>query len=274
MDVANFVKTALKLTAESQADSRPLGCLSFLLRDFDYPYTDGRRDEEVNWQERLAAAEEDLNRFPDVALLAESFRSVRLSWLCHPGQQVEQRRAAELKTGDVRPLFMQLLDEHVWSSFESGSSGFPFPSRSVFNDAPLTVNNLVAYLQSLRNLLFDCDLKLAPPRWLAAQLMTKNLGAFKAYVNDLVRVSLPAVQLKTMGGCGGYYASDLDDFYSITKLVHLGERVICTSERCPGDPTVGSTSGNVITLLGGMGVLAGDEIHWSAGESSSYSCMA
>lgn len=272
MDVANFVKTALKLTTENGAESQPLGQLSFLLRDFDYPYIDGRRDEEVEWKERLKTAEEDLNRFQDVSLLADSFRSVRLSWLCHPGEQVEQRRAAELKVGDVRPLYMQLLDEYVWNNFESGSSGFPFASRSIFDDAPLTVNNLVAYLKNLRNVLFDCDLKLAPPRWLAAQLMKRNIEEFKAYVEQLVQVSLPPVELKAMGGCGGYYASDLDDFYSITKLVQLHDRVISTSERCPGNPTMGSISGTSINMLGGIGSLTGDEIHWSTDEG--FTCLA
>mmetsp|Transcript_10803 Transcript_10803/g.30458 ORF Transcript_10803/g.30458 Transcript_10803/m.30458 type:complete len:806 (+) Transcript_10803:163-2580(+) len=272
MDVANFVKTALRMTSGNDPESRPLGCLSFLLRDFDYPYPDGRRDEEVPWDERLARAAEDLNRFQEASVLGDSFRNVRLSWLCHPGEQVEQGRAAELKMGSVRQLFMQQLDEFVWNSFESSSSGFPFPSRSVFDNAPLTVNNLAAYLENLRRVLFDCDLKLAPPRWLATQLIQQIMDEFKAYLDERVLVSLPAIQLKATGGCGGYYASDLDDFYSITKLVQLQDRVISTSERCPGSPSVGTVSGNAITLLGGVGSLVGDEIHWSSGETPG--CLA
>jgi len=161
---------------------------------------------------------------------------------------------------------MQLVDEYVWNSFESGKSGFPFPSRSIFDNAPLTVNTFTPYLENLRKVLFDCDLKLAPPRWLAAQLMKKTTDEFKVYVDSLVRVSLPSIQLKATGGCGGYYASDLDDFYSITKLVQLQDRVISTSERCPGDPTIGTICGNAICMMGSTGVLTGDEIHWTSGK--------
>jgi len=65
-----------------------------------------------------------------------------------------------------------------------------------------------------------------------------------------------------------YYTSDLDDYYSVNKLVQIKDRVISTSEKCPGSPTTGTVEGNVISMLGGAGVLSGDEIVWSSGESA------
>mmetsp|Transcript_46965 Transcript_46965/g.134028 ORF Transcript_46965/g.134028 Transcript_46965/m.134028 type:complete len:789 (-) Transcript_46965:230-2596(-) len=267
-DVANFVTTALSLTPDTTGDAKegPLGHLSFLLRDFDYPYADGRRDEEVSWDVRVRMAEEDLNRFErEVATLKGSFRSVRLSWMCHPGDEVEQGRGA-VRLGGIRQLFMQLLDEYVWHSFESGKFGFPFPSRSIFDGTPLTANNLAAHLENLRKVLFDCDLKMAPPRWMATQLMKKSCDEFKCSVEQLLIVKLPAIRLEATG-FGGYYTSDLDDFYTVTKLVQLQDRVISTSEKCPGDASTGTVSGSAVNLLGSTGTLVGDEIRWSGAQA-------
>jgi len=131
----------------------------------------------------------------------------------------------------------------------------------------LTANNFEAYLETLRKVLFDCDLKLAPPRWLATQLMKRESDEFKAYVEEHIAIRLPTVQLKAIGGFGGYYTSDLDDFYTVSKLVQIQDRVISTSEKCPGSPETGTIRGNVVSLLGGTGTLNGDEIHWSSDEN-------
>jgi len=272
-EVGQFVKTALSLTGKSEdglrtpAEQRPLGSLSFMLRDFDYPYPDGRCDEEVTWEVRLGKAEEELARFErEAAVLSSSFRSVKMAWLSHPGQEVEQGRSCDLRFAKVQPLFMQLLDEFVWHTFERADAAFPFPSRSILDGVPLTVNNFMAHIENLRAMLFDCDLKMAPPRWMAMQLLKKERDDFQVDLEESMRLDLPRLEHIAAGGFGGYYTSDLDDFYTISKLVQIQDRVVATSEKCPGNPSTGTVKGNILHMQGGSGTLSGDEITWSSGE--------
>jgi len=267
-EVGHFVKTALGLTGTS--DERPLGSLSFMLRDFDYPYPDGKCEEDVTWEVRLAKAEEELARFErEAAVLDSSFRSVKMAWLSHPGQEVEQGRSCNLRFANVKPLFMQLLDEFVWHTFERSDAAFPFPSRSILDGVPLTTNNFMTHIENLRAMLFDCDLKMAPPRWMAMQLLKKEHDDFQAELEESMRLELPRLDHIAAGGFGGYYTSDLDDFYTISKVVQIQDKVVATSEKCPGNPSTGTVKGNILHMQGGTGRLAGDEITWSSGEPQS-----
>jgi len=261
MDIANFVRSALGCGA----DNKPcLGRWAFMLRDFDYPYVDGQRDQDVSWEVRRQTAKDDLNRFDDeVAQLNHTFASVDVSWLCHPGDRIEQHDTSQPKMSSIKELYMQLLDEFVWHTFESDQAQFPSPSRVIFDGVvPLTVKNFSAYLEDLRKVLFDCDLNMAPPRWMATQLMRKTQAEFTVHLDQMQMVKLPVIQHHATSGFGGYYTSSVDDFYSISKVVQIGSDIIATSEKCPGNPMTGTAKGDVISMLGGQGVLAGDDIHW------------